>query len=80
MIFSVMSPRILVPRILALTLALLCAAMPAFADKKQSQLERDTELEPGDMLLVTRNKMEHLSRFTKASNLGVYFNPFPAIP
>ena len=48
--------------------------------KKQSQLERDTELEPGDMLLVTRNKMEHLSRFTKASNLGVYFNPFPAIP
>jgi len=40
MIFSVMSPRILVPRILALTLALLCAAMPAFADKKQSQLEK----------------------------------------
>ncbi|MGA2887781.1 MAG: hypothetical protein ABSE51_06995 [Terracidiphilus sp.] len=28
------------PRILALTLALLCAAMPAFADKKQSQLEK----------------------------------------
>jgi polysaccharide biosynthesis/export protein len=48
--------------------------------KKQSQLERDTELEPGDMLLVTRNKMEHLSRFMKASNLGVYFNPFPVVP
>ena len=48
--------------------------------KKQSQLERDTELEPGDMLLVTRNKMEHLSRFTKASNLGIYFNPFPVVP
>jgi polysaccharide biosynthesis/export protein len=48
--------------------------------KKQSQLERDTELEPGDMLLVTRNKMEHLSRFTKATNLGVYFNPFPVVP
>jgi polysaccharide export outer membrane protein len=47
---------------------------------KHADLERDTELEPGDMLLVTRNKMEHLSRFMKASNLGVYFNPFPAIP
>lgn len=48
--------------------------------KKQSDLERDTDLEPGDMLLVTRNKMEHLSRFMKASNLGVYFNPFPIVP
>jgi polysaccharide export outer membrane protein len=45
-----------------------------------SGLERDTELEPGDMLLVTRNRMEHLSRFMKASNMGVYFNPFPVIP
>lgn len=48
--------------------------------KKQADLERDTELEPGDMLLVTRNKLEHLSRFMKAANLGVYFNPFPTIP
>jgi polysaccharide biosynthesis/export protein len=48
--------------------------------KKSSDLERDSELEPGDMLLVTRNKMEHLSRFMKASNLGVYFNPFPIVP
>ena len=48
--------------------------------KKDSQLERDAELEPGDMLLVTRNKLEHLSRFMKATNLGVYFNPFPAVP
>jgi polysaccharide export outer membrane protein len=48
--------------------------------KKNADLERDTELEPGDMLLVTRNKMEHLSRFMKVSNLGVYFNPFPVVP
>ncbi len=48
--------------------------------RKQSQLEHDTVLQPGDMLLVTRNKMEHLSRFMKASNLGVFFNPFPTIP
>lgn len=48
--------------------------------KKNAQLERDTDLESGDMLLITRNKLEHFSRFMKASNLGVYFNPFPAIP
>lgn len=48
--------------------------------KKQSQLERDTDLEPGDMLLVTRNKMEHLSNFMKAANLGVYFNPITGVP
>jgi polysaccharide export outer membrane protein len=48
--------------------------------KKTSDLERDSELQPGDMLLVTRNKMEHVSRFMKASNLGLYFNPFPVIP
>jgi polysaccharide biosynthesis/export protein len=48
--------------------------------KKHADLERDTQLEPGDMLLVTRNKMEHLSRFMKATNLGVYFNPFPVVP
>ena len=40
-----------------------------------SDLEHDTELQPGDMLLVTRNKLEHLSRFMKATNLGLYFDP-----
>ncbi len=48
--------------------------------RKDSQLERDTDLEPGDMLLVTRNKLEHFSHFMKATNLGVYFNPVPGIP
>jgi polysaccharide biosynthesis/export protein len=48
--------------------------------KKISDLERDTELEPGDMLLVTRNKMEHFSRIMRVSSLGVYGNPFPVIP
>ncbi|MGA7338987.1 MAG: polysaccharide biosynthesis/export family protein [Terracidiphilus sp.] len=48
--------------------------------KSHAQLEHDTELQPGDMLLVTRNKLEHLSRFMKATNLGVYFNPFPVVP
>lgn len=45
--------------------------------KKNADLERDAELEPGDMLLVTRNRMEHVARFMKATNLGVYFNPTP---
>ena len=40
-----------------------------------SDLEHDAELQPGDMLLVTRNKLEHLSRFMKATNLGLYFDP-----
>ena len=47
--------------------------------RKDADLERDAELEPGDMLLVTRNRMEHLSRFMKAANLGVFFNPI-AVP
>jgi len=46
--------------------------------KNQADLERDTVLEPGDMLLVTRNKMEHFSRIMKASNLGVFLNPYTA--
>ncbi len=48
--------------------------------RKSVQLEHDADLEPGDMLLITRNKMEHLSHFMKAANLGVYFSPVPPIP
>lgn len=43
--------------------------------RRTSDLEHDAELQPGDMLLVTRNKLEHLSRFMKATNLGLYFDP-----
>ncbi len=46
--------------------------------KKHGDLERDAELEPGDMLLVTRNKMEHLARFMKTTDMGVFFNPIAA--
>ncbi|MBW4028586.1 polysaccharide biosynthesis/export family protein [Acidipila rosea] len=42
---------------------------------KTSDLERDTGLQPGDMLLVTRNKLEKFSRVMKATNLGLYFDP-----
>lgn len=43
--------------------------------RKTSDLEKDAELEPGDMLLVTRNKMEHFSRFMKATQMGVFLDP-----
>lgn len=43
--------------------------------RKTSGLERDAELQPGDMLLVTRNKMEHFSRFMKATQMGVFLDP-----
>jgi polysaccharide export outer membrane protein len=43
--------------------------------KKNADLEKDMVLEPGDMVLVPRNKLENLARFMKATNLAVYFNP-----
>ena len=43
-------------------------------------LERDTELQSGDMLLVTRNKLENLSRYMKVLNVGAYFNPVQFAP
>ena len=47
---------------------------------KRAQLERDIVLEPGDMLLVTPNRLAHFSRFMKAANLGVYLNPVQPLP
>ena len=32
-------------------------------------------LQPGDIVLVPRNKLEHLSRFMKSANLSIYFDP-----
>ena len=42
---------------------------------KTSALERDIQLEEGDMLLVPRNKVEGISRYVKLLNVGTYFNP-----
>jgi polysaccharide export outer membrane protein len=38
----------------------------------------DMLLQPGDMILVTRDKLANIGRFVKAFNLGVYFNPIPS--
>ena len=42
--------------------------------------EHDIELEPGDMLLVPRDKLEGISRYMKILNVGTYFNPLQFAP
>ncbi len=42
---------------------------------KTSDMEKDLELAPGDMLLVQRDNLEKVSRYVKVLNLGMYFNP-----
>jgi polysaccharide biosynthesis/export protein len=47
--------------------------------KKPEDLERDCELQPGDMLYVTRNFISKLTQVTRiGNNLGLYFNPLQA--
>jgi polysaccharide biosynthesis/export protein len=48
--------------------------------RKTVDLERDILLQPGDMLLVPRDKVEKVSRFIKLANLGMYFNPLQFAP
>jgi len=43
--------------------------------RRGPDLERDLILESGDMILIPRNKLEELSRFIKATNLAIYFDP-----
>ena len=43
--------------------------------KKRSDLEHDLMLEPGDMLLVPRNRIANMERIIKATNVGLYLNP-----
>jgi polysaccharide biosynthesis/export protein len=48
--------------------------------RKTSDLERDIQLQSGDMLFVPRDKVEKISRFIKLANLGLYFNPLQMAP
>jgi polysaccharide export outer membrane protein len=43
--------------------------------EKTADLERDTQLQPGDMLLIPRNKLEKFTRIMKSVNVGMYFDP-----
>jgi len=48
--------------------------------KKRADLRRDLALQPGDMLLVPRDRVFILSRYIKLTNVGFYFNPLQGIP
>jgi len=48
--------------------------------KRNTDLRRDLVLEPGDMILVPRNKLDNVGRFMKATNLSVYFDPLTYTP
>jgi polysaccharide biosynthesis/export protein len=48
--------------------------------RKTSDLERDIQLQSGDMLLVPRDRIEKVARFIKLANLGLYFNPLQGVP
>jgi polysaccharide export outer membrane protein len=43
--------------------------------KKRSDLEHDIMLEPGDMLLIPRDRIAKMDRIIKATNIGLYLNP-----
>ncbi len=43
--------------------------------RKTPDLEHDLVLEPGDIVLVPRNRLENVARFVKATNLGLYLDP-----
>jgi polysaccharide biosynthesis/export protein len=43
--------------------------------KKTADLERDMQLEPGDMLFVSNTKLDKVERFMRAANFGLYLNP-----
>jgi polysaccharide export outer membrane protein len=47
---------------------------------KTVQLEQDAQLEPGDMLLVPRSKLDNISRYMKLFNIGAYINPLQLVP
>jgi polysaccharide biosynthesis/export protein len=46
---------------------------------RTSDLERDVQLQPGDMLYVPRNKIQNVARFVKVFNSGTYVNPLQTV-
>ena len=43
--------------------------------KSHRDLEHDLMLEPGDMILVPKDRIAKMDRIVHATNLGLYFNP-----
>jgi polysaccharide biosynthesis/export protein len=48
--------------------------------KNRLDLENDTALQPGDMILVQRDRIWKFSRYIKLTNVGFYFNPLDRVP
>jgi polysaccharide export outer membrane protein len=46
---------------------------------KTPDLERDAQLEPGDMLYVPRNTIQNVSRYVRSFNTGIGFSPLQTI-
>lgn len=47
---------------------------------RTADLEHDLLLQPGDMIMVPRDKVSRISRFIKLTNLGIFLNPLDNIP
>ena len=43
--------------------------------KRTSDLENDLTLEPGDMILVPRNRISKIERFVRIASLATFLNP-----
>jgi polysaccharide export outer membrane protein len=43
--------------------------------KGTSDLERDIQLEPGDMMFVTNSRFDKFTKIMKAANFGLFLNP-----
>jgi polysaccharide export outer membrane protein len=46
----------------------------------RADLEHDRPLQPGDMIMVPRDRIAVISRYIKLANVGFYFNPLSNIP
>jgi polysaccharide export outer membrane protein len=44
--------------------------------KRTSDLENDLTLQPGDMLLVPRDRISKIERFIKLASVAAFMNPF----
>ncbi len=47
---------------------------------KTADLEHDLPLQPGDMILVPRDRISRLQHYIQAANVGMYLNPLQGIP
>jgi polysaccharide export outer membrane protein len=44
---------------------------------KTAQLEKDMAVQPGDMILVPRDRISNIEHYMRLANVGMYVNPLP---